>query len=340
MPGALLAGVFEGHIAEEATQVQQLHEQCRGQDWALGFGYRCNNSADPRPGSGMWPAVNHVTLMGLADRNYTAEAWTGEYTLRCTRWNVCASSAPQFTNEVRARARACVSVLLLAQSLSAILCTFSRQCIHNTGSASGRLPTLWTVQGAGDTQAGQGIGHGLSQHCARTGMPGRWSRFRSLLGCASHQTGWRYALQCALNTCRFDFSSVERDCADFCLSVRPPVCLCATVKTVGCFRSPPELGPFHYEAPLVSIRFDGQRTYSGQYRPSSTAMWTLRFDLSNVASARNCKLVHATVFADDTSPNQVLQKSQGLSGLPLLLSLQHPVQSLQFQVSLQQCDDS
>ena len=85
MAGALLAGVFEGHKAEEATQVQQLHKQCRGQDWALGFGYRCNNSADPRPGSGMWPAVNHVTLMGLADRKYTAEAWTGELTLRCMR---------------------------------------------------------------------------------------------------------------------------------------------------------------------------------------------------------------------------------------------------------------
>lgn len=78
--GALLADVFEGHAAEEATQVEQLHEQCRNKDWALGFGYRCNNSADPRPGSGMWPAVNHVTLMGLAARNYTTTAWKGELT--------------------------------------------------------------------------------------------------------------------------------------------------------------------------------------------------------------------------------------------------------------------
>ena len=73
---ALLAGVFEGHAAEEAVQIEQLHEQCRGKDWTLGFGYRCNNTADPRPGSGMWPAVNHVTLMGLAMRNRTDEAWT------------------------------------------------------------------------------------------------------------------------------------------------------------------------------------------------------------------------------------------------------------------------
>ena len=67
---ALLANVFEGHAAEEATQIEQLHQQCRGDEsgWALGFGYRCINSADPRPGSGMWPAVNHITLMGLAAR--------------------------------------------------------------------------------------------------------------------------------------------------------------------------------------------------------------------------------------------------------------------------------
>ena len=65
---ALLAGVFEGHEVEETRQIEQLHEQCRNDNgWALGFGYRCNNSADPRPGSGMWPAVNHVTLMGLGD---------------------------------------------------------------------------------------------------------------------------------------------------------------------------------------------------------------------------------------------------------------------------------
>ena len=73
---ALLANVFEGHAAEEAVQIKQLHEQCRGKDWTLGFGYRCNNTLDPRPGSGMWPAVNHVTLMGLAMRNRTDEAWT------------------------------------------------------------------------------------------------------------------------------------------------------------------------------------------------------------------------------------------------------------------------
>tara|TARA_B110000208_G_scaffold46860_1_gene62157 strand:- start:269 stop:3316 length:3048 start_codon:yes stop_codon:yes gene_type:complete len=83
---ALLAGVFDGHEAEEATQVDELHQQCRdGQGWALGFGYRCNNSADPRPGSGMWPAVNHVTLMGLAAVNRSEDAWT-EFLRNSLHW--------------------------------------------------------------------------------------------------------------------------------------------------------------------------------------------------------------------------------------------------------------
>ena len=93
--------------------MQELHEQCRGQDWPLGFGYRCNNSADPRPGSGMWPAVNHVTLMGLADRNYTAAAWTGGPTRFCTVERLSVS-ASQLTYDLsvcaRVRARACVCV--------------------------------------------------------------------------------------------------------------------------------------------------------------------------------------------------------------------------------------
>jgi hypothetical protein len=77
---ALLADVFRDQPTAEATQVAELLAQCRNQSgpnhWPLGFGYRCNNSADPRPGSGAWPAVNHVTLMGLASRNYTAAAWS------------------------------------------------------------------------------------------------------------------------------------------------------------------------------------------------------------------------------------------------------------------------
>jgi len=66
--------VFKDHAAEEAMQVSSLLDQCRNEDWPLGFGYRCNQT-NPRPGSGMWPAVNHVTLMGLAARNYTSAAW-------------------------------------------------------------------------------------------------------------------------------------------------------------------------------------------------------------------------------------------------------------------------
>eukprot|EP01043_Picozoa_sp_COSAG02_P054018 COSAG02_NODE_6054_length_3836_cov_2.445068_3_plen_171_part_00 len=54
---SLLANVFNGRKDAEQTQVASLLAQCRNDDWALGFGYRCNNTADPRPGSGMWPAV-------------------------------------------------------------------------------------------------------------------------------------------------------------------------------------------------------------------------------------------------------------------------------------------
>ena len=55
---ALLANAFEGRKSDEQKQVASLLSQCRNEDWRLGFGYRCNNSVDPRPGSGMWPAVN------------------------------------------------------------------------------------------------------------------------------------------------------------------------------------------------------------------------------------------------------------------------------------------
>eukprot|EP01051_Picozoa_sp_SAG22_P002904 SAG22_NODE_135_length_18211_cov_560.916519_11_plen_150_part_00 len=59
---ALLADAFAGRPAAQRVQVAALLAQCRNADWPLGLGYRCNNTADPRPGSGMWPAVNHVGL--------------------------------------------------------------------------------------------------------------------------------------------------------------------------------------------------------------------------------------------------------------------------------------
>ena len=72
---AMLAGVFEGDPTALHTQIEQLISHCRTKDWPVAFGYRCDNTAVPKPGSGSWPAVNHVTVMGLAAVNYTAEAW-------------------------------------------------------------------------------------------------------------------------------------------------------------------------------------------------------------------------------------------------------------------------
>jgi hypothetical protein len=52
---ALLADAFAGHAEAERAQVRSMVSQCRDdENWKLGFGYRCNNTADPRPGSGVW----------------------------------------------------------------------------------------------------------------------------------------------------------------------------------------------------------------------------------------------------------------------------------------------
>ena len=89
---AMMAGLFADEPAKLQAAVSSLTEHCRDKGgWHYGYAYRCNISTAPL-GAGMWPAMNHPMVMGLASTGHAELAWE-EFLRNTMQWQATVSPA-------------------------------------------------------------------------------------------------------------------------------------------------------------------------------------------------------------------------------------------------------
>jgi hypothetical protein len=96
---AMLGGVFDAAPKEMATVVSLLKSRCRSNDFPFGFPYRCEakvvgEAACP----GMWPALDHPLLLGLARMNETELAWE-EWMRNSLHWQTNVTGGKQWVGQ-------------------------------------------------------------------------------------------------------------------------------------------------------------------------------------------------------------------------------------------------